>query len=436
VAGVVLGEMMRLRPPYFLSRAAKAILPHGLVRAWEKRSGGGSHSFGGESMHNLFGAAATSGAVVNHQTALGVPAVGSCVGLLADMVGLLPLELYQKTAKGDLAAHHHAAHRVVAHTGDLHTSFELRQLVMTGVLLGGNGYVRVHRRGGVPAELEWLSPGKVSPERLPSTRFLTYRVEGERVPLDRTDIIHIRTQSRDGVRGVSPVTLLRESIGTSISQREAAGRLMSQSAQFQGVLEALPSLRPQQLEILKQEWRKFHEGVENAGRTPIISGASFKPVGGMSAADAQFLESRRFELQEIARAYRIPPFLIGDTTANTSWGSGIEQQNLGFMTYTLNPWLINWEQALNYTLLTRAEQDAGYHFKFDREELGAVSLAAQAAFISSMRNAGVFSPNDSRAWLGYPCSEAEGMDNYQAPLNSAASGKAGADLAAATNQGE
>lgn len=394
-----------------------------------------SASLSSDRAFQLFaGSSTASGAAVNTHSALGVAAVTACVGLLADMVGLLPCLLVRETDRGDVRVRNHAASQAMERPGDLHTGFEMKQLVQTGAGLGGNGYARIHRDGaGNPGELEWLSPLDVLPQRITGQRFVTYRVANERALLTRYDLLHVRALSTDGIMGRSPVTLLRESIGTSIAQREAAGKIMSNGARFSGVLEAPAALRKEQLDDVRNEWAARHEGAANAGKTPVLWGVQFKQVGGMTAADAQFIESRRFELQEIARLYRIPPVLIGDTTAATSFGAGIEQMNLALLAYCLNPWLVNWEQSLNYTLLTTDELRAGLRFKFDREEIAAVALQAQAAFVSTMRTTGVFSPNDSREWLGYPKSDAAGMDDARAPLNSSSSGSIQiGDTAAAT----
>jgi HK97 family phage portal protein len=388
----------------------------------EKRSGVPLNSE--RAFEVLVGSTTASGASVNASTALGVPAVTACVGLLADMVALLPLKLYLKTAAGDVEESSHPAARVVARPGDLHTGFEFRQLVMTGVGLGGNGYARVHRASnGAPGELEWLKPVDVCPQRNLGDRFVNYRVAGVARTLTRFDLIHTRGLSRDGISGMSPITQLRESIGLSIAQREQAGKLAKNGARFPGILSTPASLNPDQLKDARAEWQRNQAGTDNTGKTAILHGAwSYAATNGMTMADAEFLESRRFELQEIARLYRIPPFLIGDTTANTSWGSGIEQQNLGFLAYSLNPWLRTFEESFDYTLLTSDEQAAGLHFVFDREEIGAVSLQAQSQFIASMRTAGVFSPNDGREWLGYQRVALAGMDDYRAPLNSSSTG--------------
>ena len=372
------------------------------------------------------GGASSSGIRVSTSTALGVPAVSACVGLLSDMLATLTPHLIRPTADGTEVVKNHPAAVAIARPGDLHTGFELRQLMMTGVGFGGNGYARVHRASnGDPGELEWVSPCDVSVERLVGNRFLTYRVSGQysgNATLDRYDLIHVRGLSCDGIKGVSPIAQLRESIGISIAQRQAAGSMMQNGAKFSGYVQAPPATTPAQLADIKTEWKRFQEGSHNAGRTPVLWGAEFKAVSGMTARDAEFLESRAFELREIARLYRIPSFLIGDTDKATSFGTGIEEQNLAFRAYSLTPWLVNWEQSLGYTLLTTDEQRAGYRFEFDREEIETFTLAAKASFISQMRTANIFSPNDGREWLGYNTKEEAGMDNNFAALNSNSSG--------------
>ncbi len=334
------------------------------------------------------------------------------------------------TSTGEEVVKNHPAAWALSRPGDLHTAFELRKLMMTGVGFGGNGYARVHRAAnGDPGELEWLSPSDVSPERLPGNRFVTYYVSGMHsgnLILDRYDLIHVKGLSCDGVKGISPTQQLRESLGIMDAQRTAAGSMMSNGAKFSGFLEMLPSTTPAQLKDVKEEWKKHQEGALNAGRTPVLWGAQFKSVTGMTSQEAEFLASRMFELREIARLFRIPSFLIGDTDKATSFGSGIEEQNLAFRTYCLGPWLRNWEEALGYTLLTTDELRAGYRFGFDVEELQAFTISAMASFVSQMRTCAVFSPDQARDWLGYRQMGTPEMANNFAPLNSSASGGAGA----------
>jgi HK97 family phage portal protein len=361
-----------------------------------------------------------AGVTITENTAANVAAVTACVGLLSDMIALLPCKLYRKSTAGREEVTDHPSARVMQSPGDLHTSFELRQLMETGKGFGGNGYARVHRAGdGDPQELEWLKPCDVNPQRRAGHRHITYQIQGERNPLTRYDVLHVRGFTMDGVKGCSPIHLLRNAIGTSYAQSQAAGNLIRNGTVFPGYLTSPASLTKTQIEDARSEWEKTLVHGNNKGKMPILWGDwDFKQTNGMTMVDAQFLESRRFELQEIARLYRIPSFLIGDTTASTTWGSGIEQQNLGFLSYSLNPHLVAWEQSLDYTLLTEIEKREGYYFKFNRAALMQVALQAQAEFFTKMRGIGVLNVNEIRNLMELNDLEnAEIGEDYTLPLN-------------------
>jgi HK97 family phage portal protein len=395
----------------------------------EKRSVGGdlgTPSHPSERLLTILGTPSSSGASVNESTALGVSAVLSCVSLLSDMVAKLPLELLRKTNRGPVIIEgNRAASLMAGIPSDMHTSFELRQLMMCGKGLGGNGYARVFRDAmGEPTSIQWIEPWRVTPQlakRSNGERFVVYQMDDGEL-LTRYELIHIRGFSRDGINGLSPITLLRESIGTAMTQTAAAGKLMKNGAKFPGFLHTTTVLPKDKLDDVRQEWNSKISGAENIGSLPILNGLfDFKQTNGMSMTDAQFIESRRFELQEIARHYRIPPFLIGDSTASTTWGTGIQEQTLGFLNFCLDPHLRGFEEALNCTLLTTEQQAQGYYFRFDRDELASVSRQDTAAYFQTMRNIGVYSVNDIRAKLDEPLIAPEdGGDNYALPLNSSA----------------
>lgn len=373
---------------------------------------------------NLVGAPASSGANVNEATALNVAAVTACVGLLADMVGKLPIYLYRTTPKGPEEIEDHAAIRLIGRIpSDTHTSFELRQLMETGKGLGGNGYARVFRDAfGTPYSIQWVEPCNVTPERLlrPNGEAVAvYRVDGVPDVLTRYDLIHVRGMSRDGICGLSPVRMLRESIGTALSQTQAAGKIMRNGTQFPGIVTMPNSMTPEKLQEAADAFNSGFSVAKDLGRVPfLMGGADFKQTNGMTMVDVQFLESRRFELQEIARLYRIPSFLIGDTDKATSFGTGIEQQTLGFLNFCLDPHLVGWEQSLALTLLTTDEIRKGYYFQFDRDEIANVSLEARANYLQTMRNIGAFSPNDVLRKQGEPLiSKEDGGDDYGRPFN-------------------
>lgn len=371
----------------------------------------------------LLSAPASSGVPVTENTALGVAAVVSCVSLLADMVAKLPIYLYQPTDKGPQEITNHPAIRLFSgRPCDLHSSFELRQLMMIGIGLGGNGYAKVFRSSDFrPMGLEWLAPCDVVPRmvRRPDRgSFIAYSVRSYPEDMTRQDILHVRGFCTDGIMGRSPIWMLRESIGTSVAQTQAAGSLIRNGAKFPGFLQSDTILKKEVIEDARQEFNANYTGSLNAGRIPILNGVfKFQQTQGMSMSDAQFVESRKLELHEIARHYRIPAFMI-DSTSTSTWGTGIEQQTLGFLNFCLDPYLVAWEQSMAFTLLTDEEIAKGIYFQFDRDRLANVALEARTNFFTAMRNIGAFCPNDVLAELGYPLiSREDGGFDYGKPFN-------------------
>jgi hypothetical protein len=223
------------------------------------------------------------------------------------MIAKLPIYLYRETPDGPLEVTDHPGIRCIGGIpSELHTTFELRQLMEVSKGLGGNGYARVYRDPfGAPRAIQWLNPNDVTPRKVMRPNgecYISYEVKGTKDILTRHDILHVRGISRDGIEGVSPIRMLRESIGTCLAQTEAAGKLMREGTHFPGYLVAPQALSSKQMEDARTEWDRNTAGAKNAGRVPIMHGGfDFKQTNGMSMVDAEFLGSRRFELQEIAR---------------------------------------------------------------------------------------------------------------------------------------
>lgn len=388
----------------------------------EKRSA--VHRLDDSTNIHILASPTSSGARVNSTTASTVPVVAACVGLYADMVGKLPKKLYQKTDTGAEERNDVPAARAIVGS-DVSTPIELFRDGQTGVGYGGNGYLRVYRdRHYDPAQLECLAPNKIEPElirdRATGLPSAIYHLSGERNPLTRADLIHVRGATVPGcIKGMSPITQLRESIGLSITQREQAGKIAANGARFGGVLSTPQSLTGDQLKDARAEWQRNQAGADNAGKTAILHGAwTYAAANGMTMADAEFLESRRFERTEICTLYRTPEILLGNSDKSSSWGTGIETLTNGFLTLALDPVLIAWEQAMNYTLLTTEQQIAGFYFRFNRRAALAMLPEATAKFLREMRDIGVYSKNDCRRYLDENLlTDAQGGNDYTAPFN-------------------
>jgi HK97 family phage portal protein len=367
----------------------------------------------------LIGATASSGTPVNEWTSLGVPAVSRCVDLLADLMGAIPLKLFRHSASGNDEQKDHPAILAMQNPGDMHTSTEIRRLIQCGHSLGGNGYGRVHRDAyGDPAEIEWLRPCNVQPFKVSGRNMVAFNVVGERNPLTRYDMLYIRGKSLDGIVGLSPMRLLREQIGTSIAQTQAAGSLMRNGLRTPGLMQSKTMVKGEVLTAASDEFNTKNTGAQNAGRVPFVNGDwEFKQTNGMSMKDAEFIDSWAFGDRQIACVFGIPPVLIGGDGA-TTWGSGIEQIWQGFLTLTFNPLLVLWEESLNYTLLTTAERKAGFYFKFNRRALLSVNLDSQAKFLETMRKIGVYNVDRCREFLDENKVEDPAIgQNYALPFN-------------------
>lgn len=369
------------------------------------------------------GGRSASGAAVNERTASTVPMVNACVGVLADLIATVPCKLYRPTGKGrEEIVDHPAARLLSSDSTDLHTSHEMKQNAMSALGYSGRGFIRVFRdRHFQPAELQWVPSCEIRPEVLKmkdGRKRLRFLVVDERDPLTRSDLVYLRYGS--GFFGMSPITALRETIGLSLTQREQVGRIYANGARFPGYFVSPQTVSKQQLEDFRSELNKTNVGTENAGRQPALWGGwDYKSTTGMSLADAEFLESRKFERGEIALLYRVPTSIFGDTDKTSSWGTGVEQMTLGFLQFCFNPWLTNWEHSLGCTLLTEEEKHEGLYFRFNRAALLQISLELQAKFLREMRDIGVYSVNDVRRRLEENDLPDHIGDDYRLPFNGA-----------------
>lgn len=339
-----------------------------------------------------------SGAHVTPDTAMTVAAVYACVRVLSESVAMLPLRLYAENADGTaVVAASNPFDRLVRRPNPLHTAFDFRRWLVTSIALRGNAYIRKLGAGTSRMSLIPLHPGKMK-VNVTDAGIIKYEYAvrpGVTETYPAEQIIHIRGLSTDGVVGLSVIQAAAEAIGVSLRTEEHGARLFSNGAQPGVILKHPAQISGAAAERLKASFDERHSGAGNAHKTLLLEEGMAVEKVGMTSEESQFLESRKFQRSEIAMFFGVPPHMIGDVERGTSWGSGIEQQGLGFVTYTLLPWLTNIEQALERDLLPEADQDR-YSFKFQTDALTRADFLTRQQGRKIQHDAGVISPDEWR----------------------------------------
>lgn len=358
------------------------------------------------------GGVTKSGARVTEDSALSVADVYKCVRVIAEDIAKLPLILYRRLPNGgkERATDHPLYALMDEQPNGLQTAFEFREMMQGHIELRGNAYARKVRVRGQVRELLPMNPAKVSVRRRSDWENV-YTFDGDRTEYGRADVLHLTGLSSDGLRGLSPVTLHRETFGFSLAAAEYGAKLLGNSARPGGVLQVDKALTDKSFERIKESWEQAHGG-ENMHRTAILEeGVKWTQVG-MSSEDAQYLETRQFERSEIAGLFRVPPHKIGDLTRSTN--NNIEHQSQEYIDDALMPRLRRWEQRLNLDLLTPAERRV-YFFEFLPEALLKGDVKSRFAAYQSAINTGWMSPNEVR--VRENLNPADGLDEFRRPLN-------------------
>jgi HK97 family phage portal protein len=376
-------------------------------------------------IHDWLGSSsqAASGVRVTPDTALRASAVFAAVKILAESVAQLPLILYRRRPDGGKErAFEHPLYPLLHDlpAADL-TSFELREQMQAHLALRGNAYARLERDGaGRVQSIEPVHPDTVTPYRLDSGRLAySYRPSGSTGGRGPTTflagegtLLHVRGLSFDGLSGVSPITYAREAIGLGMAAEEFGSRFFAQNARPGGVLEHPGKLKNEERDNLKRSWEDMHSGLANSHRVAVLEeGMKWQAIG-LSHEDAQYLDTRKFQIAEIARIFRVPPHMLGDLDRATF--SNIEQQSLEFVIYSLQPWLVRWEQALTRDLLTPAER-TNHFIEFLIAGLVRGDLASRYQAYATGRQWGWLSVNDIRSLENL--NPVAGGDVFISPMN-------------------
>jgi HK97 family phage portal protein len=346
------------------------------------------------------GGESSSGKCVTVDKALQLSAVWSCVRLLAETVATLPLGFYERTDDGRRSASSHPLYSLLhAQPNADMTAVEFWEVVMASLLLQGNAYVEIERIGARIVALVPLLPErmkiKVGEDGALQYRYLDPLTDATR-PIADASMMHIRAFGTNGIVGLSPVSYARETLGATMAAEEASGKIFANGMRPSGVLSMEQILNKNQREEVRTSLTEQFAGSMNAGKMMVLeAGMKFQQVT-MNPEDAQMLQTRAFNIEEICRWFRVWPGLIGHNAAGqTMWGSGVEQMMIGFLTFSLRPWLTRIEQAVRRSLLAPGERGR-YFAEFAIEGLLRADSAARASFYSTMAQNGVMSRNEIR----------------------------------------
>ena len=374
----------------------------------------------GSTAYSFFFGRSSSGKVVNERTAMQTTAVYSCVRILSEAIASLPVHLYRYAGRGKERVYDHPLYYLLHDEPNPEmTSFVFRETLMSHLLIWGNAYAQIIRDGGGRVlGLYPLLPDKVEVDRdgKGELYYVYNRYSDEnpnfgeygRVYLAPEDVLHIPGLGFDGLVGYSPIAMAKNAVGMTLACEEYGAGFFENGATPGGVLEH-PGVLKDPAKV-RESWHAVYGGSKNAGKVAVLEeGMKYQQIG-IPPEEAQFLETRKFQVDEIARLYRIPPHMVGDLDKSSF--SNIEQQSLEFVKYTLDPWVIRWEQSLQKALLLPQEKRE-YFVKLNVDGLLRGDYQSRMTGYSVGRQNGWLSANDIREMEDMnPIPAEEGGDLY------------------------
>ncbi len=355
------------------------------------------------SAYRFFMGNSTSGKRVNERSAMQMTAVYSCVRILSEAVAGLPLHLYQYTDKSskEKAVDNPLYFLLHDEPNTEMTSFVFRETLMTHLLLWGNAYSQIIRNGkGEVVGLYPLMPDRMTVNRDEKGRlYYEYMVSSDdaktlkdgTVRLSPYDVLHIPELGFDGLVGYSPIAMAKNAIGLAIAAEEYGSKFYANGATPSGILEYPGTVK--EPDKVRESWNAGFGGSSNAHKIAVLEeGMKYTPIS-ISPNEAQFLETRKFQINEIARIFRVPPHMVGDLEKSSF--SNIEQQSLEFVKYTLEPWLVRWEQAMQRSLIPQDDKSK-YFIKFNVDGLLRGDYQSRMQGYATARQNGWMSANDIR----------------------------------------
>ena len=367
------------------------------------------------------GRLSATGKTVNVGTAIEVATVFACCRVIGEGIAQVPLKLMQEAPDGKsrMPAKDSRLYGLLGFKPNRwQTSFEYREMIAWHVVLTGNHYSFINRLGGNIIELFPFEPGTVKVIR-EDNGTMSYEVtasDGSKKPFPAEAIWHVRGPTWNSWYGLEAVKLAREAIGLALATEEAAGALHKNGVRPSGVYSVEGTLKDDQYEALAKWIDKRLAGSENAGKPMIMDRAAKWVSTQMTGIDAQTLEMRRFQIEEICRFCRVMPIMVGYSDKAATYASA-EQMFLAHVVHTLAPWYQRLEQSIDANLLTEKERTAGLYSNFVEEGLLRGSLRDTKDTILGYVNGGILTPNEGRAKLDMNPDSDPDSDKLRIPAN-------------------
>lgn len=375
----------------------------------------------------ISGSPVSAGVNVSEYSALNYSAFWACVNRLADGVALPPLHLYRRLDKGKERATNHPLYKILHDAPNpMMSSFTFRRTLEAHIVTWGNGYAYIDWKNGQVEALWPINPARITPKRVDDKLVFVFKREnGTELTYQQEQIFHVPGLGFDGIRGYSVVSKAKEAIGLGLATERFGSTFFGNGALSGGSLEHPSKLTPEAHERLTKSWNEAHQGPDKAHKVAILEeGMKFNKTS-IPPDDAQFLETRKFQVEEMARWFNIPLMLI-QTGGETPTFASSEQFMLSYKIFTLMPHHENWEQAIQQQLLLTDEERDEYYTEFLMDGLLRGDSISRGTFYTQMFNIGVLSPNDIRELENL--NPVDGGDQYFVGLNMVPTDKAEAPV--------
>ncbi len=349
------------------------------------------------------GGASDSGITVNESTSLKYSAVWNAVTIYSAAMATLPVNVFEKDDQGNKTERpNEPSARAINNPNDVQSAATFRQTGMVHNLLWGNFYAAIARNGrGEPVDLTILHPRNTRPEIYNGRLTYVTRVEDVEIEIRPANMIHVPGLSTDGIEGLSVIGHAKNGIGLGLATEKFGNKFFKNGANLSGVIKHPGTFKDDdQKSKFRKDWQTVYGGTDNALKTAVLEmGMEYERIG-IPPEEAQFLETRKFGVNEIARWFNLPPHMLKDQDATSTSRSNNEQQALEFVIHSLRPWLVKWETEFERKLLREDQKRSGmWSIKFNANALLRGDTSAQATFIDTMIKNGVYSLNDGRRFL-------------------------------------